>query len=171
MLVLPSPKPHFTEAAGQVFLNSTIRGALPDSTSTENEAEGGDGVGVGVGGGVAVGVGVGTGVGVGVAAGVKTLAVVGVGVNVAVAAGRVVGVGGGPPQAIARTIKTVSTPERLQVLSTLSPVSVGEPPDIPEGLCRLPSPVVKARKNRGNPTSTAPAGPSGSLNRPGSGAQ
>ena len=42
-----------------MFLKSTIRGTLPDSTSTENEAEGGTGVSVGAG----VGIG-GTGVGV-----------------------------------------------------------------------------------------------------------
>ena len=140
MLVLPSPKSHFVEVADpwEVFLNSTITGALPDSTSTENEAEGGTGVGVGVGGGVGVAVGVGvdvgvgTGVGVGVVAGVRTLAVVGTGVTAAVAAGRGVGVGVGPPQATARTIKTVSTPERLQALFTLSPVSVGKPAEILE---------------------------------------
>ncbi len=65
MLVVPSPKSHSTEVIGpwDVLLNSTIRGALPESTSTENEAEGGTGVGPGMG--VAVGVAVGVGVEVG----------------------------------------------------------------------------------------------------------
>ncbi len=61
------------------------------------------------------GVSVPLGVGIEVAAGVRTLAAVSVGVNVAVAAARVVGA----PWAIARTIKAVITPERLQLLFIL----------------------------------------------------
>ena len=107
-----------------MFLNSTIKGAPPDSTSTENEAEGGTGVGVGAG--------------VVAPAAVGPLGVVGAGATVAAAARAVVGAGSCPPQAIARTIITVSTPERLQAIFTLSPLSVGEPAKDHEGLYARP---------------------------------
>ncbi len=69
----------------------------------------------GVRAGVRENVGNGTDVGIRVAAGIRTLAVLRVGVNVALAAARVVGA----PWAIARTIKAVITPERLQLLFIL----------------------------------------------------
>jgi len=96
----------------------------------------GDGLdsGVAVGGGVLMVTSELTGKGVGVDVGVGARAVVGAGVTVAVAAGRAVGVGVGPPQAIARTVKIIRPPARVQALFTLSPVSVGETAEIHEGL-------------------------------------
>ncbi len=120
---------------GEELLKLTIRGALPDSTSAEKEAVGVTvGVGVSVGGGTGVGIGVADCVGTlavvsgGVAAvvGVGPLADVGVGGTATAVVGRVAGVGASPPQAIAGTIKTTSTPGRLQTFFTLSTVGVGE---------------------------------------------
>ena len=62
-----------------VLLNSTVRGALPESTSTEKEARGGAGVGSGMGVVIAVG---GTGVAGGVLAGIEPGFIVGVGASV-----------------------------------------------------------------------------------------
>ena len=92
-----------------VLLNTTDKGALPDSTSTENEAGIGNGVGVGLGivVGVAIGVGVLVGFGVCVGEGVLEGVAMGIEVNVIVAsiatvdsgAGAAADVGSESPQA------------------------------------------------------------------------
>ncbi len=59
MLVVPSPKSHSADviSPSDAFVNSTVNGASPDSTSIENEDDGGTGVGAGISvdAGVAVG--------------------------------------------------------------------------------------------------------------------
>ena len=105
-----------------MLLNSTVRGAPPDSASRENEAAGGTGVGAGIG--VAVGVATGEGVGIEVAAAVGPLAVVGAGGTVAAVEGRVAGVGVGSPQAIAKIVKIITA--TLEAVFTSYPIGVGK---------------------------------------------
>ena len=81
MLAVPSPKSHSTDvmSPSDAFVNSTVSGASPDSTSIENDAVGGTRGGAGIS--VDVGVTVG---GNGVDVGVSTRVVAGLGARLGV---------------------------------------------------------------------------------------